>query len=120
METFTEKTPQLRNDGMTQRSRALPSCGLARVLPPCSGCPGAIAMCPASQDVSREGHLPADLSSSSQMGPRTTTSESQLKTGAVSPGCRALGPQTTFMFLCMCWDDSAETSGQTDHHSNFQ
>lgn len=55
-----------------------------------------------------------------QLGLRMTTSESQVKNGDISPGCRAMGPLTTFMFLYMCWDDSAETSGQTDHHSNFQ
>lgn len=55
-----------------------------------------------------------------QLGPRMTANESQAKHGDISPGGWALGPLTTFMFLYMCWDDSAETSGQTDHHSNFQ
>ena len=67
-----------------------------------------------------QGAAPApEVSPPCQLGLRTTTSESQVKDGSVSPGCWGLGPQTTSLFSCMCWDDSAETSGQTDPIATF-
>lgn len=117
METFTAKTPSA-----LEWPSGFPRCGL-----PCSPLrfvdPQGQCQCilqwktPPGNDSYPQGFR---LSPSSQLGPCMTTNESQLKTGDISPSCQALGPKTTCMFLCMCWGDSAETSGQTDHHSNFQ